>query len=261
MKLPVVIMNFSGVYNLEEFAQNKKFKWMDCRQLNGTDCYCAPESMAILKRKIMDFPTKGIHFIDSGNYHYLTKLWTDRINERFTLIVFDHHPDMQPPLCQGVISCGDWITDIIRENPYLHQVIIIGVSDKLIKEIPSQYAMHAHFYSETALQHAETWKKFSKVHINEPVYISIDKDVLNKKSAQTNWDQGSLSIGRMEELISTIFSHEEVIGVDICGECSNQLDFFEENRECKIDNRANQALLDLIETEYELYEKDDKTSR
>lgn len=249
-------MNFSGIYSLEEFAKNKKFKWVDCRHLDGTNCYCDAEASAAIKERMEQLPPKGIHFIDSGNYHYLTKFWTDKINEPFTLIVFDHHPDMQPPLCKGLISCGDWVTDTIRENRYLQKVIIIGVSDKLIKEIPPEYASRAHFYSESELQHTSTWKKFSKAHINEPVYISIDKDVLNKKSAQTNWDQGSMDISRMEELISIIFSHEEIIGVDICGECSTHLDLFEEYRECEVDNRANQSLLNLIEKDYEFMEQE-----
>ena len=247
MKLPVTIMNFSGVYNLEDFAINKKFKWIDCRRLSGTNCYCQPENVEKIKSLIRNFPEKGIHFIDSGNYHYLTKFWTDKISEPFTLIVFDHHPDMQPPICDHVISCGDWVADVMRENKYLKNVIVIGVKDKLLQAIPAEYAHRAKFYCESDLNHDERWKEFSKMHINEPVYISIDKDVLDKKSAQTNWDQGSLSIEGLEKLITIIFSHEEVIGVDICGECSTTLDLFEEERECEVDNKANQALLELIE--------------
>lgn len=53
----------------------------------------------------------------------------------------------------------------------------------------------------------------------------------------------------LEQLISLIFSHEDVIGVDICGECSTHPDLFEEKQECEIDNQANKALLDLIEKE------------
>ena len=247
MKLPVTIMNFSGVYNLENFARNKKFQWIDCRELSGTNCYCQPENVEKIKNLIRKYPEKGIHFIDSGNYHYLTKFWTDKISEPFSLIVFDHHPDMQPPICDHVISCGDWVADMMRENKYLKNVIIIGVKDKLLQTIPPEYVHRAKFYCESDLNHDERWKEFSKMHINEPVYISIDKDVLDKKSAQTNWDQGSLSIEGLEKLITIIFSHEEVIGVDICGECSTTLDLFEEERECEVDNKANRALLELIE--------------
>ena len=89
-------MNFTGVYDYEPFSHNKKFTWLDCTHLQGVECYCDKEGAHALKRVIANYPADGIHFIDSGNYHYLTKFWTDKIQQPFSLIVFDHHPDMQP---------------------------------------------------------------------------------------------------------------------------------------------------------------------
>ena len=37
---PIIIMNFTGVYDYEAFARNNKFIWLDCRHLYGTDGYC-----------------------------------------------------------------------------------------------------------------------------------------------------------------------------------------------------------------------------
>lgn len=95
---------------------------------------------------------------------------------------------MQPLICDHVISCGDWVTDVMRENKYLQKVLILGVKDTLLKAIPPEYAHRPRFYCESDWHHEGRWKEFSKIHINEPVYISIDKDVLDRKSAQTNWD-------------------------------------------------------------------------
>lgn len=97
-------MNFTGVYDYEPFSHNKKFTWLDCTHLQGVECYCDKEGAHALKRVIANYPADGIHFIDSGNYHYLTKFWTDKIQQPFSLIVFDHHPDMQPPLFEEMIS-------------------------------------------------------------------------------------------------------------------------------------------------------------
>ena len=30
---PIIIMNFTGVYDYEAFARNNKFIWLDCRHL------------------------------------------------------------------------------------------------------------------------------------------------------------------------------------------------------------------------------------
>ena len=70
---PVVVMNFTGVYNYESFARNCQFVWLDCQHLNGTECYCDDEGASALQRMIADYSPQGNHFKYSGNYHYVTK--------------------------------------------------------------------------------------------------------------------------------------------------------------------------------------------
>ena len=243
---PIIIMNFTGVYDYEAFARNNKFIWLDCRHLYGTDGYCDREGALALKGMIADYPAEGVHFIDSGNYHYLTKFWTDKLETPFSLIVFDHHPDMQPPLFDNILSCGSWVKDILDHNNNCKKVIIVGSSYKLIQAVPKGYERQVRFYSETTLMHEEGWQNFSSGHINGPVYISIDKDVLNPASAATNWDQGSLSLWELEKLLAVILQKEQVVGIDICGECSTTLNLFEEKRETVMDSQANKELLRFI---------------
>ena len=176
----------------------------------------------------------------------MTKFWTDKLETPFSLIVFDHHPDMQPPLFDNILSCGSWVKDILDHNNNCKKVIIVGSSDKLIQAVPKGYERQVRFYSETTLKHEEGWQDFSSGHINGPVYISIDKDVLNPASAATNWDQGSLSLWELEKLLAVILQKEQVVGIDICGECSTTLNLFEEKRETIMDSRANKELLRLI---------------
>lgn len=240
---PVVVMNFTGVYNYESFARNCQFVWLDCQHLNGTECYCDEEGASALQRMIADYSPQGIHFIDSGNYHYVTKFWTDKLATPFALLVFDHHPDMQPPLFEHILSCGSWVKDVLDTNANCKKVIIAGASDRLLQEVPKEYGDRIHFYSESSLDQEAGWKAFASEHVSEPVYISIDKDVLDPSSAITNWDQGSLTLSELEQLLAVVFRQERVIGIDICGECSSTLNLFEEMREMEIDNRANGELL------------------
>ena len=95
--------------------------------------------------------------------------------------------------------------------------------------MPKGYERQVRFYSETTLMHEEGWQDFSSGHINGPVYISIDKDVLNPASAATNWDQGSLSLQELEKLLAVILQKEQVVGIDICGECSTTLNLLKKN--------------------------------
>ena len=71
---------------------------------------CAVGQTAIVMRKQSQrlineqkiYPTAGIHFIDSGNYHYMTRLWLTRMDQPFCLLVYDNHTDMQPPAFGGI---------------------------------------------------------------------------------------------------------------------------------------------------------------
>lgn len=246
MKPEILIMNFSHVYEQERFLSNPQFRWLDCTEIYGTSCYCGQEAIKKLREKLSPFSPEGIHFIDSGNYHYVSKLWTDKITYPFTLVVFDHHPDMQPSLFDNLLSCGCWVKEVLDTNPFVKKVCIVGASAKLIETIDRDYRGKLEFYSEQSLDHEETWKKFAQEHIDEPVYISVDKDILNTESAVTNWDQGSLSLKELDKLLSIILRKQRIIGVDICGECSATLDFFELQKDEVLNNHANKELAKLV---------------
>lgn len=243
--MDVVVLDFSHVYEQESFCQGRDFRWIDCTHLTGTDCYCDADGEKALRRLIAPYPPHGIHFIDNGDYHYLTKFWTDKIQEPWSLVLFDKHTDMQADLF-GMLSCGDWVKAVMDTNPYLRSVVIVGASDKLIAQVPKEYADRVHFYGEQELKQQVVWKEFCETRINEPVYISIDKDVLDKASAATNWDQGTLTLDQLKTLLLAILRHDRIIGIDICGECPMMMNLFEEEAELELDSHANGELLSLI---------------
>ena len=94
---PIVLMNFSGIYREEEFWKNRQVSWIELQDVCGTNCYCDEEAIAEINKRTENYPTAGIHFIDSGNYHYMTRLWLTRMDQPFCLLVYDNHTDMQPP--------------------------------------------------------------------------------------------------------------------------------------------------------------------
>ncbi len=240
--MDVIIFDFSRVYEHEAFCQGRRFTWLDCTHLTGTDCYCDAEGEAALRRLIAPFSPHGVHFIDNGDYHYLTKFWTDKIAEPFSLIVFDKHTDMQADMF-GMLSCGDWVKACMDQNPFLRKVVVIGASAKLIAQVPEPYAQRVHFYSDASLEQADVWRRFQEAHLAEPVYISIDKDVLNRDSAVTNWDQGTLSLADLERLLLAILRQNRVIGIDICGECAQIKNLLEQEAALALDSHANAELL------------------
>lgn len=218
---------------------------VDCTDIEGCDGFCGPDAEAEIKSRMAKAVSKGaggVHFIDCGDYHYITKFWIDRIEEPFNLILFDHHPDMQEPEFPGLLSCGGWVREVMN-IPYSRKVLIAGANPELSKE---------------ALMAAERVWLIDERHITDdslddalpffdrtlPVYISIDKDVLDTEWARTNWDQGKMTLQMLEAWLRRIFEMSRVIGVDICGE--NPGVPGEINDDWEVNSRTNIELFSYI---------------
>lgn len=240
----VVIMNFSGVYDGEPFAHNQRFVHLDCTHLKGTDCYCDADGMREIRRIIAPYPAEGVHFIDSGDYHYVTKFWTEKLTQPFALMLFDHHTDMQPPQWSGVLSCGGWVKDMIDGNHLLKHVYIMGVPEDKASAIPEAYRNKVEVLTDKRL-HAHSALNLP-LPADGPIYVSIDKDVLDTNSARTDWDQGCLTLDDLKRVLTLVMRHEEVVGVDVCGECPATLRLFDPDGSLTIDDKANRELLELF---------------
>ena len=95
-RMSVTVMSFSGVYKEQEFYQSKRIdKRVEAEQVEETNCYCTEEAEEKIKKLIESYSEKGIHFLDSGNYHYVTKFWMEKLTKPFALVLFDQHTDMQ----------------------------------------------------------------------------------------------------------------------------------------------------------------------
>lgn len=226
-KMPVILMNLSGIYREENFWKGQDVTWIEAQDLTGTNCYCDEDAAAQISARIKEFPTRGIHFIDSGNYHYLTKFWIEKIDRPFQLIVFDNHTDMQLPAFGGLLSCGGWIAAALEELENLSRVILIGPDEDAYEQVEDHFKEKVVFLSREKLSEfkEEELGAFLEDVTDEAlgIYISIDKDILCPEDAQTTWSQGDM---RLSELLSCVKkirecaqkTGTELFGVDICGE-------------------------------------------
>ena len=170
--MQVIKCNYSGIYSQENFLDGTV---LDFSALEGTECYCSAESAAAIRSALAPYGPGGIHWIDSGDYHYTSLFIQELITEPYSLVLFDNHPDDQPgAFGSDLLSCGGWVAEVRR--------------------LPN-------------------WR--SDAH---SVYISIDKDVLSRDYARTNWDQGDMTLDGLFSAIRDISLKHRLIGVDVCGE-------------------------------------------
>jgi arginase family enzyme len=246
MKPSILVMNFSRVYEHESFLKNRNYEWIDCTGITGTSCFCDDEARKIITEKIAGYESGGIHFIDSGNYHYVSLFWIAKIKEPFTLVVFDHHTDLQPSSFGDILSCGNWVREALETNPMIKKIVIAGASPNLTVNTTREYNERLIFYNDKLLKEKDTLRQFEGEKLSGPVYISIDKDVLDTGLPVTNWDNGTLSLAELKKLLSVILKNQRVIGVDICGELTYSDDPLELLNCESLNNEINRELCRVI---------------
>ena len=227
---PVVLLDFSGIYETENFHRNiskEDLYWVNVRELSGTNCYCDDEAKTRLLKNIRTLPLSGIHFLDSGNYHYMTRLWLTLADQPFRLLVFDNHTDLQPPAFGNILSCGGWIESAMRELPDLREVTLIGPDEASYAEVASDLKERIRFLGREKIAQisSEDWFDFFKrLPMDLPWYLSVDKDILCREDARTAWSQGELSLNRLLDGLQAFQrtvkeNRSALLGIDVCGEC------------------------------------------
>lgn len=273
MQDPVVIMNFTHIYEDETFyiseqkssAPRSPFtpNILDFTTLSGTNGFCDDAAADEIRRRIADFPARGLHFLDNGNYHYVTRFWCEKITEDFALVVYDHHVDLRKPVFSGLMSCGSWIRDVLLRNSHCRAVLIIGPEraqaniierelQSLADDQPPRSSASARVscFTEDDILDGRAARELPHIldELRLPVYISIDKDVLSRKVLRTNWDQGIMTEAEFRHELDRFTTDPQIhiLGADICGEpsynaCRRILD---DTRDLRRSDGVNRRLLE-----------------
>ena len=243
-----VIMNFSGIYKNQNFYKNyaeEEISWTELSDLSGCNCYCDAEASDRIRKEIQAFTGKGLHFIDSGNYHYMTRLWLEKLQIPFRLLVFDNHTDMQPPAFGGLLSCGGWIAVSLEELPLLQEVILVGPDEEAYTQVEPDLQQKVLFLSREKLSTMTAEEKegfFNNLSEDLPLYVSVDKDVLCKGDASTTWSQGDMHLSELMSFLELVLERQNILGMDVCGECD-----MDSCSEDFLNDHANEAILRLWE--------------
>ena len=244
-----LILDFTHVYCDEDIKDIDRFRYIDCSDIQETDMYCSKNAYEKIWGRIEPYGIQGIHYIDSGNYHYISKIITDHIDEPFGLIMYDHHTDMQMPMVPEMMSCGDWAGQALSQNKNLRQLVIVGPPESDIEQTLESYSGSQSgrllTFSAEDLHGDLLENKLKLIRTDLPLYISIDKDVLGPEYTETNWSQGDMSIDGLERLLSVFLGgqgeeknsdacrndernagdirHSRILGIDICGEIQTDI--------------------------------------
>ncbi|QND52914.1 arginase family protein [Phyllobacterium sp. 628] len=248
--------------------------------------------------------TPHLSFMGSGDFHHITALLVAAAlgnnPEPATLIHFDNHPDWVH--FNNGMHCGSWINRALQHRS-LEKIVTVGVCSSDLKSperkganlsllasgrlelypyehapsrVRKEYGQGASYEQKDG---ALNWKTIAEVGEQnfidqllsriktKAVYLTIDKDVLAREDAVTNWDQGRMRLPYVLSLITEISKRHQIIGADVTGDYSipsytgNLWTRFTKNAEILIDqphsrpdprkttninSSANHALLEVL---------------
>ena len=206
----MLILDFSGAYEEEgwlSFLQEERwdFERVDLRDVTGACRYCDEEAEVEIRRRLRG-KEAWLRWIDSGDYHYMTKILSDGEQEPFTLVLVDNHPDDQNPAFGTILSCGGWVGAMKNGNPLLEAVWTLGPEGR-IRSVDGTTDRPLGGDIDDLLRAVE----------GKRVYLSLDKDVLSRRYARTGWSQGTYGLDDLKRWLEPLLERHPV-AVDICGE-------------------------------------------
>ncbi len=187
----------------------------------------------------------GSVFFGSGDFHHLSLALIGRAARRavnpLRVVVFDNHPDnMRFPF--GV-HCGSWVSRVAA-LPQVARVDVAGITSSDIglahaweNRLAPLYRGRLRYWSigvdtgwAARAGLADAFRNFDSAAamlsallddlgaVPAPLYLSIDKDVLDPVDARSNWDQGVLRVAELAAAIHALRPH--IAASDINGEVS-----------------------------------------
>ena len=229
----IAVLFFTDAYEKQGFYREMEREGWDvscisCRGMEGTNCYCDEAAAEEIRERIRPFGAGGLHFLDSGNYHYVSRLWLELVTEPFDLLVFDHHTDMQEPAFGGILSCGGWVRAALEELPLLRRVYLAGPpgSSPEAAEETAGFEGRVSWIREEELgargrpggkcckgEEAEMGVRPER-RIACPFISLWTRDILTREDAVTNWDQGQVGLDELLACVRAAFGGRRVIGMD-----------------------------------------------
>lgn len=299
MKTKEFFINFSGLYS--DFPTGIAGRSaIDLTSLDGTNCYCSGDASDVIRKALSEVPSEALHWIDTGDYHYASLFFLEKIRTPVTLFLFDHHPDDQDSAFgTDILSCGNWVARarqlpnqtadfLIDKFPQpgttgprsgidgsqpvttYSQTGTTGLQTNAVESsaaaIPQTRTAGPHpvttgprpeiagLQSETTGPQTEIAdlqgnSKCCRGKGNRPkAYLSIDKDVMCRDSARTNWDQGDMTLQELKDLIIRISYKYDIIGADVCGGLTESKGAGAEDLKinCATDAELRELLLNLM---------------
>lgn len=195
-------------------------------------------------------PEPQVSLYGSGDFHHVTLALLRRLTTPFNLFIIDKHPDWMVGM--PFLHCGTWVSHALQ-LPGLQNVFHLGgdldfdnsfrwlapwkaLRSRKVTVFPAinkyrrgawrNVPNHALRPDPATPLTASRLRSLLEPHGNElahwPLYITLDKDVLQEEFAAVNWDSGRLNLTEVRTILEIAgdMAGGRLAGMDILGDWS-----------------------------------------
>lgn len=192
-------------------------------------------------------------FYGSGDFHHLCAVFLSFVREPVTVVQFDNHPDWTG--FPKTLNCGSWVNRAL-ELDHVEKVVTIGpAADDFVR--PERKHANLQAIRDGRLE-VHPWRaapsRLKGAAVDAPgcrtrdgeivwdqlagrdfasfvdeldarlsdaaLWVTIDKDVLRRDEAVTNWDQSELTLDMIADAVRRLGRRRRILGIDVCGDYS-----------------------------------------
>ncbi|MWN90433.1 hypothetical protein GQ597_06945 [Gilliamella sp. Pra-s65] len=244
MTCPIILNFDQSVGKIDHANTIDVTQWQDAIRFG-----CTKKTFNQFNNVLQQFlpESHGTVLMGSGDFHHISLLLIERLAQQYSadnpiqVVIFDNHPDNMRYLFG--IHCGSWVS-YVANLPFVSHVHVLGITSHdigithfwenrwapLFHKKLTYWSLDVNVAWAKKIGLGHSFRHFAtpddlianflseQYHSAQPVYVSIDKDVLSEEVIHTNWDQGKLQTYHLLDTISSIKSR--IIGSDITGELS-----------------------------------------
>jgi arginase family enzyme len=203
-----------------------------------------------LARRASESLEPSLTFLGSGDFHHVSLALIRKIRTPFNLLVIDNHPDWMHSI--PFMHCGTWLYHA-AQLPNVRRIYHVGgdvdfdnewrlcapyrlLRDGKIVVFPGirrydtgewKRIRHSPLRSEAkspvTLERIEhLLRPFEPGLARWPLYVSLDKDVMQTRESVVNWDSGHLTLDEVQKVLRAFFTaaNSQLVGMDVVGDWS-----------------------------------------
>lgn len=154
-----VLFDLNEVYLTQDFYKTERCRWIHANTVSGINGYCDPNAQTVLRQRLNHIEQPALSFIGSGNYHYISLFLAERIREDFSIVLFDHHSDMQSQIFSELLSCGNWLRIALEHLTHLKQAVLAGTNEEALNFLPQEISKRKQVmtFSENVVSGESEW--------------------------------------------------------------------------------------------------------